>query len=444
MSVSQQQPSKYPSPSGPLGKKPYIKRLILQHNERKVLVNLPLGQGGLYCHLQEQATKLFSEVGNDSTKIILCSTELSELDGEEIEVSPDAIRGVFDDGIRLLVVKLQSDKVKATLSTSCSHPGETVPAEIVINVVYGSRPGKVKIKCAPNARVQELMDVIRNASGICNDNQRWLWEGQTLMPYDTLSGSGVKEGDTLAMVERQTGGKPVIYLYPPTATRISATLCLVPEWEFSAIYPVVPAKTTEAGQELKWVVDAERSGTLTEVGTGLEVSYLYWEAETTAKGLVSPPLSLVLGATTAEAPFVPNQASLDSKDTVLLEVAKMTQYLDGALKALGLHVEARTSFITYWLPSLLKHDYVALRFLPQSVYERAAPLAIEPTPDVVARIFMLFKGVKANELPVWSEAFGRATEDVGRWADVVGIDLGKVRDAGLFRVIEWGGMEVLN
>lgn len=78
------------------------------------------------------------------------------------------------------------------------------------------------------------------------------------------------------------------------------------------------------------------------------------------------------------------------------------------------------------------------------MYERAAPLAIEPTPDVVARIFMLFKGVKANELPVWSEAFGRATEDVGRWADVVGIDLGKVRDAGLFRVIEWGGMEVLN
>ncbi|KAF6747243.1 hypothetical protein DFP72DRAFT_1149685 [Ephemerocybe angulata] len=235
--------------------------------------------------------------------------------------------------------------------------------------------------------------------------------------------------------------KPVIYLYPPTAMRISTTLSLVHGWKFSAIYPVVPARTIETGQELKWVVDAEPSGTLTEVGTGLEVSYLYWKAKTRPKELVSPPLS---PSPVDGAHFTPNQASMDSKDTVLLAVAKITPYLDGALKALGLHVEARTSFITFWLPSLLKYEYVALRFLPQSLYERAAPLTVEPVPDVVARIFMLFKGVKANELAVWSEARELASEDVGRWTDVVGVDLKKVRDAGLFRVIEWGGMEVFN
>ena len=75
------------------------------------------------------------------------------------------------------------------------------------------------------------------------------------------------------------GGKPVIYLYPPTATRVSAKLLLVPEWEFSAIYPVVPAKTTLQGQELEWIVDASPNGSLKEANTGLEVSYLYWEAE---------------------------------------------------------------------------------------------------------------------------------------------------------------------
>lgn len=69
-----------------------------------------------------------------------------------------------------------------------------------------------------------------------------------------------------------------------------------------------------------------------------------------------------------------------------------------ALTALGLHVEARTSFITYWLPSILKHDFVALRFLHQASYEQAAPLDVEPNPHVVTRVFMLFKRVCEDEL----------------------------------------------
>ncbi len=41
----------------------------------------------------------------------------------------------------------------------------------------------------------------------------------------------------------------------------------------------------------------------------------------------------------------------------------------------------------YWLPSLLKHEYVALRFVAQSSYEKAAQMRISPTPDVVTRVF---------------------------------------------------------
>ncbi|KAF6747244.1 hypothetical protein DFP72DRAFT_920337 [Ephemerocybe angulata] len=169
----------------------------------------------------------------------------------------------------------------------------------------------------------------------------------------------------------------------------------------------------------------------------MEMSYLYWEAETTAKGLLSTPASPQLGGAVAEETFVPNRATLDASNSVVLEVAKMTPYLDSSLKALGLHVEVRTSFITYWLPSLLKHKHIALRFLPQSAYERAAPLTVEPTPsDVVARIFMLFKGIEETELGMWSDACERSAVDVSRWA-------GRMNDAGLFRVIEWGGREVV-
>jgi hypothetical protein len=114
-----------------------------------------------------------------------------------------------------------------------------------------------------------------------------------------------------------------------------------------------------------------------------------------------------------------------------------------ALKALALHTEARTSFITYWLPDMLKHEYIALRFVAQDAYERAAPMRIVPTPDVVTRVFMLFRGVSAGDLGLWQAASARAASAEGAfWADVVGVDAARAADSGLFRVLEWGGMEV--
>lgn len=98
----------------------------------------------------------------------------------------------------------------------------------------------------------------------------------------------------------------------------------------------------------------------------------------------------------------------------------------------------------YWLPALLKHKYVALRFLPQTVYEKAAPLEVSPAPDVVARIFMLFKGLKGEEIqPIWSSAIVGSQDDTKRWESVVGVDSPLLADKTLFRVVEWGGMEIL-
>lgn len=100
----------------------------------------------------------------------------------------------------------------------------------------------------------------------------------------------------------------------------------------------------------------------------------------------------------------------------------------------------------YWLPSILKHEYIALRFLPQQIYENAARLDVQPKPDVVVRIFMLFRGVKALDLPSkWTSSIERKVESEsteGFWRSVVGVDTAKMQDSTLLRVIEWGGMEV--
>jgi hypothetical protein len=45
--------------------------------------------------------------------------------------------------------------------------------------------------------------------------------------------------------------------------------------------------------------------------------------------------------------FDPSRPSLSPADSILLPIGKIPSYLDAALKALTLHTEARTSFITY-------------------------------------------------------------------------------------------------
>ena len=51
-------------------------------------------------------------------------------------------------------------------------------------------------------------------------------------------------------------------------------------------------------------------------------------------------------------------------------------------------------------PSILKREFVALRFVEQAAYrdERAVPLEVTPAPDVVTRVFMLFRDVGKEDL----------------------------------------------
>jgi len=242
--------------------------------------------------------------------------------------------------------------------------------------------------------------------------------------------------------------KPVIYLYPPSSLPdVTVELLLTSTWSFSAMYPPpqssIPSGERQTAQSLTWAIAAEPSGTLVDKTSGAEVSYLYWEA-TADPSLMTPNTSRAATPVGDLEAFDPARPSVSPTDSILLPIGKVPGYLDTALKALALHTEARTSFITYWLPDLLKHEYVALRFLAQASYEQAAKMRVSPAPDVVNRVFMLFRGVAPDDLGLWSQAAARATAEDGAmfWTDVVGIDSARASDRSLFRVLEWGGMEV--
>ncbi|KIJ53361.1 hypothetical protein M422DRAFT_43042 [Sphaerobolus stellatus SS14] len=77
-------------------------------------------------------------------------------------------------------------------------------------------------------------------------------------------------------------------------------------------------------------------------------------------------------------------------------------------------------------------------------FEWAALLDVSPRPNIITRIFILFKGVNGDELESsWNYALQRASRDSDFWVDIVGVDIQRATDSSLFRVLEWGGMEAL-
>ncbi|KAF9061948.1 hypothetical protein BDP27DRAFT_1234272 [Rhodocollybia butyracea] len=263
----------------------------------------------------------------------------------------------------------------------------------------------------------------------------------------------MEDGDIVNIYPEQTGGKPIIYIFPPTGQEemdVSVSLSLIQQWKFSAIYPVVSVQPNQLeksipGECVTLDVRMHRDQTMTEKSTGLTVSYLYWEAVT--QGLPPSPLDSPRSEQQQSEEFDPISSDLSDNDnvSVVLPLSRITPYLDAALKELGLHTEARTSFITYWLPSFNKHTHIALRFISQDAYENAAPLSVVPKPDAVVRVFMLFKGVPESDFEsgIWPKATARVVDRAERWRDVVGLDAqDSLTDESLFRVLEWGGMEV--
>ncbi|KAK1223971.1 hypothetical protein PQX77_013132 [Marasmius sp. AFHP31] len=260
-------------------------------------------------------------------------------------------------------------------------------------------------------------------------------------------------------------GKPVIYLFAREEMDVSVSISLIPQWSFSVLYPKVPIEDPRSAsggksrfhQRVQWDVETKNDGTLREKSSGLDIAYLFWEADVnrdktwdTPPSPTSEPDDTDTETDTVTKCFDPISCTIDPENSVVLSVETITRYLETALAALGLHTEARTSFITYWLPSFLKHTHIGFRFVSQASYELAAPMDITPTPDQVTRVFLLFKGVnlETDSDCAWDEAMNRALEDVRFWRDVVGVERHLANTAlGVeiprLRVLEWGGMEIV-
>ncbi len=178
-------------------------------------------------------------------------------------------------------------------------------------------------------------------------------------------------------------GKPVIYLYPEKEMPVHVMVGLKGEMTVSE---------PEHGAT-GWDVIAKTDGYVVNNADGKTYPNLFWEG--TGVGYDTPKQGFVV---------------------VQKDVAR---WLEKTLDEIGFTERESAEFREFWLPRLPQSPYLFITFVPQSDFDRDAPLFISPKPDSVSRVFMEYHPLYAPEV-------------------VEPLPLPKIERRG-FAVVEWGG-----
>ena len=104
------------------------------------------------------------------------------------------------------------------------------------------------------------------------------------------------------------------------------------------------------------------------------------------------------------------------------------------LLAQGLSYVEATEMLTYWLPQLTSKPFVLVDFLPQSVLDKYAAIAIHinsrPMQVDMLRVFMLFRPIDN----CCQSLLAKSSNSVPK--------RNIIRPSSNFYVLEWGGMHI--
>ena len=182
------------------------------------------------------------------------------------------------------------------------------------------------------------------------------------------------------------GAKPVIYLYPEEETDVHVEL----ELTESELYTTYPKYNNG------WDVTAYPDGTILNKADGTHHKYLFWDSANC-------------------------RTRYDYSKGFCVAGSDTESFLKEKLTYMGLTEEEMNEFIIYWLP-LMEHNKYNLITFQGEAYTDSSKLSIEPAPDSLLRIFMVYVPLEnAVEIePQQLETFERNG----------------------FTVIEWGGSEI--
>ncbi len=147
--------------------------------------------------------------------------------------------------------------------------------------------------------------------------------------------------------------KPIIYLYPEVEMDIRVQIDY--KGELTHTYP----KYHETG----WQVKAKPDGTLFDE-KGMEYYALFWEGK--PSNPITPQNGFVIAGE---------------------ETAK---FLEEKLAELGLNRREANEFIMFWLPQMENNPFNLIHF-SSAAYKELAALRVNPTPETVIRVMMIYK-----------------------------------------------------
>lgn len=181
--------------------------------------------------------------------------------------------------------------------------------------------------------------------------------------------------------------KPVIYLYPKQAEKVSVSLAYP-----AGFSRTIPAYNTQTG----WQVLAKPDGSLTNLADGQKYPYLFWEGN-------------------------PAAINYDMNEGFVVAGNQTTSFLRQKLSYMGLTPTETSAFISYW-QSTLEHNPYNLIHFAGSEYTNYARLHVSPAPDSELRVFMVYEALDRPKTvtPQTLQTFQRHG----------------------FAVVEWGGTRV--
>jgi hypothetical protein len=209
-------------------------------------------------------------------------------------------------------------------------------------------------------------------------------------------------------------GKPVLYLYPPKATRVSIM--------FAKSMDVTYSIPSYRGS---WLVNAYPDGTLTDLVpdrtdcTKFDGSHIGAEYANNACLANQYPYIYWAGNRVGmDYPFNPHVGWIVSNDLIPV-------FLQSTLDRVGFTTRERNDFLSYWVPTLLSKQasWYHIRFLQTRDMNMFIPMHIDPTPDRYYRLFLDWKPLSAPPTYMVSPQ-----------------QLDPVIRKG-FTVVEWGGLK---
>lgn len=254
---------------------------------------------------------------------------------------------------------------------------------------------------------------------------------------------------------------------PKAVDSATVTLKMHPGWRASVLYPQSQkhdAGNCERAETITWNFmvsplsknDASKHSNLLFMKKGEHTersmcafSSLFWEALSTPGGcpdVCQCTTSLADRWKRCDIAFNPRRPSLEPENSVLLDFYQLIPHLEDALRELGLTAIAATDFMQYWMPRFVEiheegqgNSKIAFRFVAQRDLNEAAELIVEPKPDVITRVFLLFRGVHESS-GRWSD-WDRQKIRSQDWVGIAGVSASR-HDSKLFRVVEWGGSKL--